>query len=219
MCGIAGIVLLGSDVPGFDAARRLTAMIETVGHRGPDDQGVWFDGVCGLAHARLSIIDLSPAGHQPMGSPDGRIWVSYNGEIYNFKDLRRELESLGYCFRSRSDTEVLVHGYSAWGAGFVDRLRGMFAIALWNRAARKLLLIRDRFGKKPLYWCRTDNVLVFGSEIKAILAWPGIDRRVDRAALDDYLSLQYVPAPRTAFAAIRKLPAAHRLIIEADCGA
>ena len=112
-----------------------------------------------------------------------------------------------------------MHGYSAWGPGLVDRLRGMFAIALWDHAARKLLLVRDRFGKKPLYWCRAGNALVFGSEIKAILAWPGIDRRVDLAALDDYLSLQYIPAPRTAFAAIRKLPAAHRLIVQADRGA
>ncbi len=222
MCGIAGFVLLnggGSDAPGFDHARRLGAMIGTIRHRGPDDEGVWSDGICGLAHARLSIIDLSPAGHQPMGSPDGRIWVSYNGEIYNFMELRRELEGLGHVFRSRSDTEVLVHGYAAWGVDMVNRLRGMFAIALWDRDARRLLLVRDRFGKKPLHWCRVGNALVFGSEIKAILAWPGIDRSPDMTAIDDYLSLQYVPAPRTAFAAIRKLPAAHLMVVEAGHGA
>jgi asparagine synthase (glutamine-hydrolysing) len=215
MCGIAGFVLLGSNPPAFDPERRLSDMVATIRHRGPDDEGVWSDGICGLAHARLSIIDLSPAGHQPMGSPDGQVWVTFNGEIYNFQDLRRELEGLGYRFRSHTDTEVLVHGYAEWGVDLVDRLRGMFAFALWDRADRRLLLVRDRFGKKPLCWCRTGDAIVFGSEIKAILAWPGVDRTPDRAAIDDYLSLQYVPAPRTAFAAIRKLPAAHRLVVEA----
>ena len=219
MCGIAGFVALKSGDLEFDHLARLRAMIGAVRHRGPDDEGVWSDGVCGLAHARLSIIDLSPAGHQPMSSPDGRIWVSYNGEIYNFMDLRRELESLGHVFCSRSDTEVLVHGYAAWGVEVVDRLRGMFAIALWDQAERRLLLVRDRFGKKPLFWCRAGNALVFGSEIKAILAWPGIDRSPDLVAIDDYLSLQYVPAPRTAFAAIRKLPAAHLMVVDAGSGA
>ena len=125
-------------------------MTDAIEHRGPDDEGHYVDGAVGLGNRRLEIIDPTPAGHQPMGSPDGRIWVSYNGEIYNFMDLRRELEGLGYLFRSRSDTEVLVHGYAAWGIDVVDRLRGMFAIALWDRPARKLLLVRHRFGKKPL---------------------------------------------------------------------
>jgi asparagine synthase (glutamine-hydrolysing) len=215
MCGVAGFLLLKPSQAGFDPARRLRAMIGTLHHRGPDDQGIWSDGTCGLAHARLAIIDLSPGGHQPMGSDDDRIWVSYNGEIYNFLELRRELEGLGYRFRSKSDTEVLIHGYAAWGVDVIDRLRGMFALALWDRAERSLLLVRDRFGKKPLYWAQVGNTLVFGSEIKAILTWPGVDRSPDRAAIDDYLSLQYVPAPRTAFAQIRKLPAAHRMLIRA----
>ena len=215
MCGVAGFLLLKPSAGGFDPSRRLHAMIATLHHRGPDDEGVWSDGTCGLAHARLAVIDLSPAGHQPMGSEDGRIWVSFNGEIYNFRDLRRELEGLGYRFRSQSDTEVLIHGYAAWGADMIDRLRGMFALALWDRADRSLLLVRDRFGKKPMYWARVGDALVFGSEIKAILAWPGVDRTPDRAAIDDYLSLQYVPAPRTAFAGVRKLPAAHRMIVRA----
>ena len=219
MCGVAGFVQLRAGGPEFDHAARLRAMIGTIRHRGPDDEGIWSDGTCGLAHARLSIIDLSSGGHQPMTDPEGRIWVSYNGEIYNFMELRRELEGLGYRFRSASDTEVLVHGYAAWGRGLIGRLRGMFAIALWDRAARRLLLVRDRFAKKPLYWCRTADALLFGSEIKAILAWPGIDRSPDLAAIDDYLSLQYVPAPRTAFAAIRKIPAAHLMTVEvADDG-
>ena len=216
MCGIAGYVLLTSSAGGFDPARRLRAMIGTLRHRGPDDEGVWSDARCGLAHARLSIIDLSPAGHQPMGTPDDRYWVTFNGEIYNFQDIRRELEGLGRRFRSHSDTEVLIEGYAAWGDGIIDRLRGMFAFALWDRQERRLLLARDRFGKKPLYWARVGEAIVFGSEIKAIFAWPGVERTPDRAAIDDYLSLQYVPAPRTAFAAVRKLPAAHSMVIAAD---
>ena len=148
-----------------------------------------------------------------MADADGRIWVTYNGEIYNFKDLRRELEGLGHRFRSQSDTEVLIHGFAEWGCNVVDHLRGMFAIALWDRATQSLMLVRDRFGKKPLYWAHVGDALVFGSEIKAILAWPGVDRVPNPAAIDDYLSLQYVPAPRTAFANINKLPAAHRLIV------
>ena len=197
MCGIAGYLLLRQSASDFDPTRRLGEMIGTVRHRGPDDEGIWSDGTCGLAHARLSIIDLSAGGHQPKSDPQGRIWVTYNGEIYNFKDLRRELEGMGYTFLSESDTEVLIHGYAAWGPDMVDRLRGMFAIALWDRSSRTLLMLRDRFGKKPLYWARVGDALVFGSEIKAILAWPGVDRSPDAAAIDDYLSLQYVPAPRT----------------------
>src|SRR5204862_4144276 len=136
------------------------------------DEGVWSDGLCGLAHARLSIIDLSPAGHQPMASADGRVWISFNGEIYNFVELRKELEAKGYVFRSRSDTEVIIYGYCAWGEQVFSRLRGMFAIALWDKAARKLILARDRFGKKPLHYARLNNLLLFGSEIKALLTWP-----------------------------------------------
>ncbi len=213
MCGIAGFLLLRSNQPSFDPTRRLRTMISTLGHRGPDDEGLWSDGVCGLAHARLAIIDLSPGGHQPMADESGRIWVSYNGEIYNFKDLRGELIALGYRFRSQSDTEVLIHGYAEWGPDVVHRLRGMFAIALWDRATRSLMLARDRFGKKPLYLAQVGDVLLFGSEIKAILAWPGVDRTPDYVAIDEYLTFQYVPAPRTAFANVQKLPAAHRLKI------
>ncbi len=189
-------------------------MIGTLRHRGPDDQGVWQDGVCGLAHARLSIIDLSPAGHQPMGSADGRVWISYNGEIYNFMELRTELEAKGYVFRSRSDTEVIIYGYLAWGERVFSRLRGMFAIALWDKADRKLLLARDRFGKKPLYYAHARDLLLFGSEIKALLTWPDLDRAPDYVAIDQYLTLEYVPAPRTAFASVRKLPPAHYLIVQ-----
>ncbi|MBX9775411.1 MAG: asparagine synthase (glutamine-hydrolyzing) [Xanthobacteraceae bacterium] len=218
MCGISGFLWLGSGRPPFDIDQRLRGMIAPLRHRGPDDQGVWNDGVCGLAHARLSIIDLTPGGHQPMGSADGRVWISFNGEIYNFKELRAELQAKGYSFRSQSDTEVIIYGYLAWGERVVDRLRGMFAFALWDAADQKLLLVRDRLGKKPLCYARVGDALVFGSEIKAILAWPQVDRTPDYVAIDQYLSLQYVPAPRTAFASIRKLRNAHYLTVERSAG-
>jgi asparagine synthase (glutamine-hydrolysing) len=183
-------------------------------HRGPDDEGVWTDGRAGLAHARLSIIDLSPAAHQPMASADGTVWISYNGEVYNFIEIRRELETLGYAFRSRSDSEVIVNGWHAWGPRIFSRLRGMFALAIWDRRSRRLILARDRVGKKPLYYAATPTALLFGSEIKAVLAWPGVPRAANLSAIDRYLSLGYVPAPDTAFSGIRKLPAAHYLVAE-----
>jgi asparagine synthase (glutamine-hydrolysing) len=218
MCGLGGFLWIGKGSAPFDAEDRLWRMIKTLRHRGPDDEGIWQDSVCGLAHARLSIIDLSPAGHQPMGSADGRVRISYNGEIYNFKELRTELEAKGYVFRSRSDTEVIVNGYLEWGEHVLNRLRGMFAIALWDGANRKLLLARDRLGKKPLYYARANNLFLFGSEIKALLSWPEVDRGPDRLAIDQYLTLEYVPAPRTAFASVRKLPAAHYLIANYSSG-
>jgi asparagine synthase (glutamine-hydrolysing) len=167
-----------------------------------------------LAHRRLSIVDLSPLGRNPMLWDGGRLAITFNGEIYNFLELRAELEAKGYAFRSRSDTEVIINGYLAWGIDVTIRLRGMFAFALWDKAERKLLLVRDRFGKKPLYYTRADDLLLFASEIKAILTWPQVDRRPDSVAIDQYLSLQYVPSPRTAFAAISKLPPAHYLVVE-----
>lgn len=214
MCGIGGYLWLGTGPAPFEADRRLRAMIKTVRHRGPDDEGVWNDEWCGLAHARLSIIDLSPAGHQPMGTADGRAWVSFNGEIYNFLELRRELEEKGYAFRSHSDTEVILYGYLAWGEKVFTRLRGMFALAIWDRVSRKLLLARDRFGKKPLYYAQAGNLLLFGSAIKELLTWSELDRRPDNVAIDQFLSLQYVPSPRTAFRGISKLPPAHYMVAE-----
>jgi asparagine synthase (glutamine-hydrolysing) len=218
MCGISGFLWLGPGRPSFDVEQRLWGMIAPLRHRGPDDQGVWSDGVCGLAHARLSIIDLTAGGHQPMGSADGRAWISFNGEIYNFQELRAELQAKGYSFRSQSDTEVIIYGYLAWGERVIDRLRGMFAFALWDAADKKLLLVRDRFGKKPLHYARVGDALLFGSEIKAILSWPQVDRTPDYVAIDQYLSLQYVPAPRTAFASIKKLGSAHYLTAQCSPG-
>jgi asparagine synthase (glutamine-hydrolysing) len=215
MCGIAGFVVRGAVLAREPAEARLWRMIATLRHRGPDDEGVWTDGRAGLAHARLSIIDLSPAAHQPMASADETVWITYNGEIYNFAEIRRELAALGYPFRSHSDTEVIVNGWHAWGPDIFSRLRGMFALAIWDRRSRRLILARDRVGKKPLYWTATGTAFVFGSEIKALLTWPGLAREPDRAAIDQYLGLAYVPAPHTAFAGISKLPAAHYLVLQA----
>ena len=213
MCGIAGFLAVRTP-PRRELESRLWAMIATLRHRGPDDEGVWTDGRTGLAHARLSIIDPSPAGHQPMASAVGTVWITYNGEIYNFAQIRQDLEVRGYPFRSRSDTEVIANGWHAWGPRIFTRLRGMFALAIWDRRSRQLILARDRLGKKPLYYAATAPAFLFGSEIKAVLAWPGVPRVADLSAIDRYLTLGYVPAPDTAFAGIRKLPAAHYLVVE-----
>jgi asparagine synthase (glutamine-hydrolysing) len=215
MCGIAGFLTAGAPRPRGEIEAQLWRMIATVRHRGPDDEGVWTDGQAGLAHARLSIIDPTPAGHQPMASADGTVWISYNGEIYNFAEIRRELGALGYSFRSRSDTEVIVNGWHAWGPKIFSRLRGMFALAVWDQRSRRLILARDRLGKKPLYYAATPDAFLFGSEIKALLVWPGFSRQPDLSAIDRYLALSYVPAPDTAFTGIRKLPAAHYLVANA----
>jgi len=214
MCGVSGF-LARAALPGDTAETRLWAMIATLRHRGPDDEGVWTDGRAGIAHARLSIIDPSPAAHQPMASADGAVWITYNGEVYNFAEIRQELDALGYPFRSRSDTEVIVNGWHAWGPKIFTRLRGMFALAIWDRRSQSLILARDRLGKKPLYYAATTTAFLFGSEIKALLTWPGVPRTADPSAIDRYLTLGYVPAPDTAFAGIRKLPAAHYLVVEA----
>jgi asparagine synthase (glutamine-hydrolysing) len=220
MCGIAGFMLPQPALPRADIEARLWAMIGTLRHRGPDDEGVWTDGFGALAHARLSIIDLSPAGHQPIASADGAVWLTYNGEIYNFAALRDELAAAGYVFRSRTDSEVIANGWHAWGPRLFSRLRGMFALALWDRRSRQLVLARDRIGKKPLYYAPPESTggqaFLFGSEIKALLVWPGLKRVPDLAAIDHYLALQYVPGPATAFAGVKRVPPAHYLVVAAD---
>ncbi len=172
-------------------------------------------GDVGLGHRRLSIIDLS-SGQQPLSNEDGTVWVAFNGEIYNFQSLKKELEARGHRFRTHSDTETIVHAWEEWGEGAVQRFRGMFAIALWDERKQVLWLVRDRVGKKPLYYLVDDERLVFGSEIKAILEAPGVDRDVDLTALSDYLSLLYVPSPKSIFRSIRKLPPAHYAVVTAD---
>jgi asparagine synthase (glutamine-hydrolysing) len=213
MCGIAGFLQLSGEIDRETAQRRLHRMVDAIRHRGPDDRGIWADGVCGLGHARLSVIDLSSAAHQPMTTADGKFWIVFNGEIYNFQEIRRDLEARGVRFKSHSDTEVILEGYRAWGDAIIDRLRGMFALVLWDPGEQRLLLVRDRLGKKPLYFARVGDTLVFGSELKALVAWPGLDRTIDYAAVDQYLSLSYIVAPRTIFKHVSKLPAAHKLVV------
>ena len=207
MCGIAGIA---ARAPVADRAV-LGAMRDALRHRGPDDAGSWWspDGCVGLGHRRLSIIDLSAAGHQPMAAEDGRLQVVFNGEIYNFRELRDELRGAGHAFRSGSDTEVLLAAYRAWGTECLPRLRGMFAFALWDAAERRLFLARDRAGEKPLFYRHTDEGFSFGSELKALMADPRTPRELDAEALEFYLAYGYVPGERCILAGVRKLPAAH----------
>lgn len=214
MCGIAGFLLSTARCDRLSLEATLRSMTAAVRHRGPDDSGVWTDGRVGLGHARLSIIDLSTAGHQPMSDKDCRVIVALNGEIYNFKELRRELEAKGQVFSSHSDTEVIVLGYLTWGIEVVKRLRGMFAIALWDTVRRRLFLIRDRVGKKPLFYGRSNGTLLFASEPKSIFAWPGVERRPNLEAIHHYLTLQYVPAPLSAFKGFSKVPPGHYLEVD-----
>ena len=210
MCGIAGRLNLdGAEPVAPEAVRAMCGVLE---HRGPDDAGFLVDGPIGMGMRRLSIIGLA-TGRQPIHNEDESVWVVYNGEIYNFPELRRDLESRGHRFYTTTDTEVIVHLYEDRGDDFVTALAGMFAIALWDRRRRRLVLARDRLGIKPLYYQQDERHLRFGSEIKAILE-DGVDRGVDLDALHDYLSLNYVPGPRSIFRAIRKLPPAHLLICE-----
>ncbi len=211
MCGICGKLNLdGSPVD----AGLIRKMAGTLVHRGPDDEGVYAKGCAGLGHRRLSIIDLSAAGHQPMTNEDGTVWIVFNGEIYNFPSLKSELEAKGHVFRSHSDTEVILHLYEEEGADCVRKLRGMFAFAIWDEKARTLFLARDRVGKKPLFYYYDGGRFLFASEIKAILADPSVDLRPDRIALHHYLTYQSVPSPFSAFEAIKKLPPAHTLLVK-----
>jgi asparagine synthase (glutamine-hydrolysing) len=210
MCGFAGI-LTTTGPDSEDLAGSARRMIAPLTHRGPDDSGVWADRDAGVAlgFRRLSIVDLSPHGHQPMSSPSGRFVIVFNGELYNFKDLRRELEQHGFRFRGHSDTEVILAAFERWGIReAVVRFVGMFAIAVWDAHRRELSLLRDRLGKKPLYVYREPGLITFGSELKALVAGPSFDRSIDRAAVAAYLRYLYVPAPMSIFQrAIKVLPA------------
>ena len=215
MCGFAGLL----STAGFtrdeltDHAER---MIGPIAHRGPDDSGVWVDEHAGIAlgFRRLAILDLSPQGHQPMRSASGRFLVSFNGEIYNYVALRRELETIGHRFRGQSDTEVMLAAFEQWGIyQAVRRFIGMFAIAVWDAQRRELTLVRDRLGKKPLYVYREPGLVTFGSELKALYAGPSFDRSIDRTAVVSYLRYLCVPAPKTIFAHAVKLQPAHLLTI------
>jgi asparagine synthase (glutamine-hydrolysing) len=201
MCGIAGRVNAASPIDRSE----LFAMSDRMAHRGPDDHGYHLRPKLGLGHRRLSIVDLS-GGRQPLPNEDESVWVIFNGEIYNHKELRRELMSRGHSFRTKSDTEAIVHAYEEWGAaGCARRLRGMFAFAIWDERAQSLTLVRDRLGIKPIYWAQLGKDLAFASEVKSLLAIPELDGRIDDEALAAYLSLRYVPAPQTLFRGVKKL--------------
>jgi asparagine synthase (glutamine-hydrolysing) len=208
MCGIVGAINWGD-------SGTLARMNNVQAHRGPDDEGLWEtrlpdDGFIGLGSRRLAILDLSPAGHMPMSTPNGRLTITYNGEVYNYPELRRELELKGYKFRSRTDTEAVLYLYQEYGAASVSHLNGMFAFAIWDDERKELFLARDHFGIKPLYYCHQGARFAFASEIKALLEIPGMPRSMNLRALNQYLTFLWVPDPLTMFDQIVKLPAGHR---------
>lgn len=214
MCGICGLWHSQSPILDSDLQR----MNDRQAHRGPDDSGLYRNpaGRLGLGFRRLAIIDLSPNGHQPMTNEDGNLWIVYNGEIYNFANLRKELVNAGHEFRSLSDTEVIVHGYEEWGPDVLKRLRGMFAFAIWDEREQSLFLARDRLGIKPLHYYWDGKRFAFASEIKALLTLPGLKTDRDHSAVWDYFTYLYVPTPKTAYKFIRKLPPAHYLKLGRD---
>lgn len=211
MCGICGIFNYGSGLP--VTRQDLKAMNNLLVHRGPDAEGYYEHENLGLAMRRLSIIDLS-TGSQPISNEDGTLWIVFNGEIYNFQELREGLLARGHKFKTKSDTEVILHLYEEKGADFPRELRGMFAVAIWDSRRKRLLLARDRIGKKPLYYAVTPSFIAFASELRALLAVPGVPRDIDLKAVGAYLTLQYIPSPMSVFKGIRKLEPASTLIFE-----
>ncbi|HYO75735.1 MAG TPA: asparagine synthase (glutamine-hydrolyzing) [Thermoanaerobaculia bacterium] len=213
MCGIAGkFDFSGRPVP----AELIGAMCATIVHRGPDDEGIHAAPFIGLGQRRLAIIDLDRRAAAPMANEDGSVWVTFNGEIYNFATLRAELIAKGHTFRTEGDTEVLVHLYEEHGTDMVRRLRGMFAFAIWDGPRRRLFAARDRVGKKPFFYANTGRALLFGSSVHTVLADPAMSAEPNYHAIDEYLTYQYVPSPLTAFAGISKLPPAHTLVCDAN---
>jgi len=212
MCGICGKV----DFSGAPVDRSLIeSMCATIIHRGPDDQGIFSAPFVGLGQRRLAVIDLDRAATAPLSNEDGSGWVTFNGEIYNFRELRARLEERGHTFRTHTDTEVIVHLYEEYGTAAVQQMRGMFAFALWDAKAKKLFAARDRLGKKPFFYTATNSAFIFGSEIKAITADPSVTVAPNWRAIDQYLTYQYVPSPITSFEGIEKLPAGHLLVCDA----
>ncbi len=217
MCGICGILRLRAPDAGIDG-ELVERMTDSLAHRGPDDRGTWLDGTIALGHRRLAVIDLSRAGRQPMSNEDGSVQIVYNGEVYNFGDLKRRfaLAERGHVFRSRTDTEVLVHLYEEIGLEMAKELTGMFAMAIWDARRQTLVLLRDRYGIKPLFYQNDENYFRFGSEIKAILVDERVPRRPSIQALHDFLSFNYVPGEQTAFEGIFEVPPAHWMTIDAE---
>ena len=211
MCGVCGLVLFENDrKPDVQVLKR---MCETIAHRGPDDEGQIVLGPAGLGMRRLSIIDLK-TGHQPLANEDESLWIVFNGEIYNFRELRAELIRLGHRFRTNADTEVIVHGYESWGEAVCERLNGIFAFALWDTKRNRLFLARDHVGVKPMYYYRDSEKFVFGSEIKSILKCPDIRKTLDPDSLNQYLTFEYVPSPASIFREIRKLEPGYWLSLQ-----
>ena len=233
MCGICGEIDFKNQDIRF---KTLISMCEVLAHRGPDDEGIVFfkkdkilefkgplpdqfaeNGfLVGLGHRRLSIIDLSGTAHQPMSNEDGTIWIVYNGEIYNYKEIRNQLESKGHLFKSRSDTEVIIHAYEEWGVDCLKYFRGMFAFGLWDNRLKRLFLARDRLGKKPLVYSYRNGRFAFASELKALLQIPWIEKKINLSAIHHYLTYQYIPSPETIFEDIEKLPPAHYLLYDSN---
>ncbi len=215
MCGISGQLIWGG--PNKIDTALLERMNRSLTHRGPDDEGYFTDtfsnGAIGLAMRRLAIIDLS-TGHQPIFNETNDVVIVYNGETYNFQELRSELQALGHTFKTKSDTEVIVHGYEVWGIDVAAKLNGMFAFAIWDKKKERLVIARDHMGIKPLYYANIKNQLVFGSEIKCILQNPAVSQELDPAAIDDYLSMRFIPTPRSVYKHVRKLEPGHVLIWE-----
>ena len=211
MCGIAGIFHLETAKPvDPDRVKRMT---DAIAHRGPDGSGIWTAPGVGLGHRRLSIIDLD-GGAQPMLSDDGVLTLSFNGEIYNFRELRVELEAAGHAFRTDSDSEVILHGWRHWGPECVSHFHGMFAFAIYDARIKQMFLARDRLGVKPLFYAPiADGSIIFGSELKALTAHPALRREVDFAAVDDYLAFGYVPDHACIIRGVKKLPAGHYLLL------
>ena len=211
MCGIVGFC---SNYKRTDV-EVLTSMRDALTHRGPDDMGTYIDteNNVGLAHRRLSILDLSPLGHQPMSNEKGSIWVTYNGEIYNYKEVREELIRIGYTFKSNSDTEVLIKAFEQWGIECINKFIGMFAIAVWDKRTKKLYLIRDRVGVKPLYYYRKNGVFLFGSELKALMKHPDFHKEIDYNILPLYLRYGFISSPHTIFKNTFKIRPGHYLCV------
>jgi asparagine synthase (glutamine-hydrolysing) len=213
MCGIAGALRFHGEPVTPEVLKRMT---DAVAHRGPDGEGHFIDGAVALGHRRLSIIDLSPAGRQPMSTEDGRYTISYNGEVYNFRELRSELEALGHRFKSKTDSEVVLKAWAQWGADSLVRFNGMFAFAIWDARRRELLLARDRYGVKPLYYARQNGTLWFGSEIKALLSVPSFRSDIDLEGLIEYFTFQNFFTERTLFKNVHLLPAGTYLQLRVD---
>lgn len=213
MCGIAGFLSLNGT---RSQEEIIIKMSDALSHRGPDDFGYYISKPIALGHRRLSIIDLSQAGRQPIHNEDETIWLTYNGEIYNFLDIKDELEKKGHRFRSLTDSEVIVHAYEEWGYDCIERFNGMFAFGLWDGRSQILWIARDRLGIKPLFYLHTRDVFAFGSEIKALLEIPDLERQVDFQSLSYYLALNYTPAPFTLFNGIRQLEPGHSLVVNAS---